>query len=120
MAIANGVLEYLISEKRCKSLFITHYPLVATAMAKKFPEDVSNVHMGFSEEIESSGKRTITFLYRIVEGLSSGSYGIECARLAGLPEELLESAARRANNMQDVVEGREKIGRQVTISILHI
>lgn len=111
MAIASAVLEHLVSVKRSKTLFITHYPLVATATAKKFPEEVCNVHMGFTEETEPSGKRFITFLYRIADGLSSGSYGIECARLAGLPEELLETATGRANVIQAVVERRGKTRR---------
>lgn len=86
MAIAGATLEYLAEKIDCKTLFITHYPVVASSAERKYPDRVTNLHMGFTEETSIEGKRAITFLYRLAKGLSSGSYGIECARLAGIPE----------------------------------
>ena len=39
-------------------------------------------------------KGDVVFLYRVVEGATSGSYGIEVARLAGVPEQVIEDARR--------------------------
>ena len=120
MAIASATLEHLVQNVRCKTLFITHYPLVATGIQHKFPNDVTNIHMAFSEDTSIDGKRTITFLYALVEGISSGSYGIECARLAGLPERLLEKAADKAEHMQEEVAGRSRINQYVHCNIVEM
>lgn len=42
------------------------------------------------------GKREITFLYKLTAGLARESFGIECARLAGVPETILENANTRS------------------------
>ena len=107
MAIAAATLEHLTQSISPKTLFITHYPEVALSAARAFPTQLSNLHMGFTEETAIDGKRVITFLYRVEEGIASGSYGIECARLAAVPEELLKVAARKAEEMQGIM--REKI-----------
>lgn len=73
MAIADATLQYLVSEKKCKTLFITHYPLVATKLARKFPQDVENVHMSYCvEHVSITGARKIAFLYKLVQGLATG------------------------------------------------
>ena len=106
-------MEHLVQTTRCKTLFITHYPLLAASIQRKFPTEATNVHMAFAEEVGIDGIRTVTFLYALVEGISSGSYGIECARLAGLPESLLEAATEKAENMQEEVATRSRINQYV-------
>ncbi|EJD46059.1 hypothetical protein AURDEDRAFT_87246 [Auricularia subglabra TFB-10046 SS5] len=105
MAIASAVLEHFVTETSCKVLFITHYPHVATSLQEKYPFDVSVAHMGFVESEGLDGVRTIHFLYQLKPGLA-GSFGIECGRLAGLPEPLLESAAIRSAILQEQVQRR--------------
>ncbi|KAI5124483.1 hypothetical protein M0805_003010 [Coniferiporia weirii] len=106
MAIAGATLEHLVENVGSKTLFITHYPVVALSTERKYPDKVSNLHMGFTEETTIEGKREITFLYRLTSGISSGSYGIECARLAGIPEQILETASEQAQIMQRLVQSR--------------
>jgi DNA mismatch repair protein MSH3 len=106
MAIADATLRYLVEEVKCKTLFITHYPLVATDIEKRFPDDVQNLHMGFTEEQRIDGTRDITFLYHLTPGIASGSFGVECGRLASIPESILERAAALAAIMQATVEER--------------
>jgi DNA mismatch repair protein MSH3 len=108
MAIADAVLDHLVSSVKCKTLFITHYPLVAEALEKKHPADVQNLHMGFREESRIDGTREITFLYRLTPGMATESFGVECARLAGLPEKLLEVATKRSQSFQATVQERVK------------
>lgn len=111
MAIAGATLEHLVDNKNCKTLFITHYPIVALSTQRKYPGKVSNLHMGFREDVNILGIRNITFLYKLEEGISSGSYGIECARLAGIPEQILQTASKQAEDMQKVVQTRGQSNR---------
>ncbi|KAK2460594.1 hypothetical protein APHAL10511_007064 [Amanita phalloides] len=111
MAIADAVLQQLVESTKCKTLFITHYPLVAARLVNRFPHEVENLHMEFESRSRIDGTREVTFLYRLVRGLVSESFGIECARLAGIPESLLSVAANRAANMKDEVEQRIKQNR---------
>jgi DNA mismatch repair protein MSH3 len=113
MAIANAVLHHLVENVQCKTLFITHYPLVATEIERRFPADVQNLHMGFTEDTCVDGTREITFLYRLAPGIASGSFGVECGRLAALPESILEQAAEQSRKMQNLVERRHKRARCV-------
>ncbi|KAL1748072.1 muts domain V-domain-containing protein [Schizophyllum fasciatum] len=114
MAIADATMHYLLSEKRCKTLFITHYPLVATNLQRKFARDVENLHMAFQADTRIDGTREITFLYRLTHGITSESFGVECGRLAGLPEEVLMNASKRSQSFQVEVEARMKRNRYTT------
>jgi DNA mismatch repair protein MSH3 len=111
MAIAHAVLEHLVTSVKCKTLFITHYPVVAAALEKKYPADLQNLHMGFREESRIDGTREITFLYRLTSGMATESFGIECARLAGLPEKILEAATNHSQSFQSTVQERVKQNR---------
>jgi DNA mismatch repair protein MSH3 len=111
MAIAHAVLQHLVEIKRCKTLFITHYPAVATELASRFARDVTNAHMGFAEDTRLDGRREIAFLYQLVDGLARDSFGIECARLAGLPESVLALAETHAEKMKVLVEERKRRNR---------
>lgn len=106
MAVASAVLQHLIQTTKCKTLFITHYPQVATDLEKKFPTEVENRHMGFAESKRLDGTREVTFLYKLMRGLAVDSFGVECARLAGVPEEILKTASDKAVTMKDEVERR--------------
>ncbi|KAE9400754.1 hypothetical protein BT96DRAFT_956745 [Gymnopus androsaceus JB14] len=106
MAIANAVLQHLVQSTKCKTLFITHYPLVAAEMEKRYPSEIQNLYMGYTAECRVDGTRDITFLYRLTKGIASDSFGVECGRLAGLPEEILRAASQKSSMMQLHVQGR--------------
>lgn len=108
MAIAQAVMHHLVQVKKSKTLFITHYPLVATELERRLPREVQNLHMSFTEETRVNGIRQISFLYRLTEGLATESFGIECGRLAGLPEEILQDAAVQASKMRRQIEERHR------------
>jgi len=113
MAIASAVLEHLSIMTGCKVLFITHYPHVALSLSNRFPRDIAISHMAFEySESMLDGRRMVHFLYQLRDGLA-GSFGIECGRLAGLPEELLETAAVRSASLQGQVDERVKANRCV-------
>ncbi|KAG8968832.1 Mismatch repair protein msh3 [Tulasnella sp. 425] len=103
-AIASAVLEYLQTIKRPKILFITHYPLLAAEFAEEF-EDVANLHMAHGLGAKRpDGTTAVNFLYRLAPGMASGSYGIECGRVAGLPPSVLAAAQKRSDSMKADIE----------------
>ncbi|KAF8212388.1 muts domain V-domain-containing protein [Mycena galopus ATCC 62051] len=109
MAIAHAVLTELVASARSKTLFITHYPLVAMELEEKFPDRVENLHVGYSTETRAiDGRRDVTFLYRLTTGIASESFGVECARLAGLPDRILNSATKESSKMESAVAARAK------------
>ncbi|KAJ7940789.1 muts domain V-domain-containing protein [Mycena leptocephala] len=109
MAIAYAVLNQLVASTQCRTLFITHYPLVAVELEEKFPRRVQNIHVGYTTETRAiDGRRDVTFLYRLTNGIAPDSFGVECARLAGLPEPILETATKESSKMESTVAARAK------------
>jgi DNA mismatch repair protein MSH3 len=113
MAIASAVLQHIVQKIKCKTLFVTHYPLVAKELEKRFPRQVQNLHMGYTEDTRIDGSREITFLYRLTQGITTESFGVECGRLAGLPESILQLAAEKAQTLGASVESRTKRKKSV-------
>ena len=86
MAIARAVVEYTHSKKiGAKTLFATHYHEL-TVMEDQF-EGIVNYNIAAKKRADS-----ITFLRKIVRGGTDDSYGIEVAKLAGLPGEVIKRA----------------------------
>ncbi len=56
--------------------------------------------MAFSQRTAPDGFEEITFLYRLERGLVDASFGVWCARLAGLPTSLLQRAQERADALK--------------------
>jgi DNA mismatch repair protein MutS len=85
LAIAWAVVEYLLTHTHAKTLFATHYHEL-TELADLLP-GVKNYHVSVKE----SGSNII-FLRKVEAGSADKSYGIEVARLAGLPITVIERA----------------------------
>jgi DNA mismatch repair protein MutS len=98
LSLAWATVEYLHAEVGARTLFATHYHEL-TMLAEKLPR-VRNLHVGVTET--ASG---IVFLHNIEPGAASKSYGIEVARLAGLPAAVIERA-------KHVLKQHEKQERQ--------
>lgn len=93
MSIAWAVLEYLQGASRARVLFATHYHEL-TCLEESL-QGVKNYSMTVSE-----GKDGILFLHQVVRGAAGRSYGIEVARIAGLPDVVL----RRAFELLEIFE----------------
>ena len=86
MSIARAVAEYTVSRKLgARTLFATHYHEL-TSLEDEF-EGVINYNIAAKKHGES-----ITFLRKIVRGATDDSYGIEVAKLAGVPNEVVRRA----------------------------
>ncbi|KAI9489627.1 muts domain V-domain-containing protein [Zychaea mexicana] len=102
MAIAYAVLRHFITEIRSITLFVTHYPFLAE-LADEFPETTTNCHMNYIEDSDGD-LPNIVFLYKLVQGVSTRSYGINVARLADLPRNVLQVAKVKAVEMEANVD----------------
>lgn len=94
ISLAWAIAEYLVTqpEKKAKTLFATHYHELQT-LESKFPQSMKNFHMAIEEKggtADNPGEPV--FLYTIQTGGASHSYGIEVAKLAGLPDEVVKNA----------------------------
>ncbi|KAL7413339.1 muts domain V-domain-containing protein [Mrakia frigida] len=114
MAIAEAVLHHLVTQVQSHTLFITHYPLVATSLSKQLV-DVSNWHMGYRQTPRPDGSSAITFLYSLAPGLAKASFGVECARLAGVPDAVLQEAQRQSSAMEALVQEKNAVARSKQI-----
>jgi DNA mismatch repair protein MutS len=85
LSIAWAVVEHLQKNTRARSLFATHYHEL-TELAEHLPA-VKNIHVSVKET-----PNEIIFLRRVEPGSANKSYGIEVARLAGLPRTVIERA----------------------------
>ena len=90
LAIAQSVLEHLISKIKCRSLFATHYHELT-----KLSED-SNLIKCLTLDIREHNEK-ITFLHKIIDGIANKSYGVHVASLAGLPESVIKRSESLLN-----------------------
>ena len=108
MSIARAIVEYTNSKKiGAKTLFATHYHEL-TGMEQEF-DGIVNYHIAAKKRGDS-----ITFLRKIVRGATDDSYGIEVAKLSGLPNEVI----RRARAvLADIEAGVGKMHVEITPSV---
>ncbi len=85
MAIAQAVIEYVHDTIGCKSLVSTHFHELAHL------EESLHRLRNYSMAVQESGEN-VHFLRKLVPGPASSSYGIYCARLAGLPSSIIGRA----------------------------
>ncbi|WP_099520157.1 DNA mismatch repair protein MutS [Paenibacillus sp. BIHB 4019] len=82
MAIAQAVIEYVHHQIRCKALVSTHFHELSH-LEDSLPQ-LTNACMA----VQESGDH-VTFLRKMIPGAAGTSYGIYCAKLAGLPESII-------------------------------
>lgn len=107
MSIARSVLEYISCSIKAKTLFSTHYHEL-TNLEGELP-GVKNYTMAVKEK-----GREVIFLRRVVPGRSDKSYGINVARLAGLPLEVI----LRAEAVLGELEAAAIAARERQLSLL--
>ena len=93
MSLAQAILEYISDNIGAFTLFSTHYHEL-TRLDKKY-KNIKNVHVS---AVENGNE--ITFLHKVKNGAVDKSYGIHVARLAKMPEELLNKAEEILNEYE--------------------
>ena len=94
LSLAWSIVEYLHNIVGAKTLFATHYHEL-TELAQRLPR-IKNYNVAVREWHDA-----IVFLRKIVEGGTDKSYGIQVARLAGVPKEVLERAKQILVNLEE-------------------
>ena len=103
MSIARAIIEYTYGKKiGARTLFATHYHEL-TGLEDEFP-GIVNYNIAAKKRGDS-----ITFLRKIVRGSTDDSYGIEVAKLAGLPNEVVKRA-------REILAAVEKSSKELTTS----
>lgn len=109
MALAQSIIEYIHDRVSCKTMFATHYHEL-TSLSTRLTSLV-NLHVA---TLEQNGH--VTFLHKIAEGPADKSYGIHVAKIAGLPETLLERADLILNQLES---GAVKlVDNQTTVALV--
>jgi DNA mismatch repair protein MutS len=103
MSIAAAVLEHLHDTVRCRAMFATHYHEL-TALAERLP-GAANVNVAAREF-----GHDIVFLRKLAKGGASRSYGIQVARLAGLPATVVRRASALLEDLERGGEPGSKRG----------
>src|SRR5439155_19510938 len=106
LSIAWSVAEFLYDKIKARSLFATHYHELTKLAEDR--EGVCNLNVAVREWNEQ-----IIFLRKIIPGGADKSYGIQVARLAGLPKEILDGTKEILAHLENPngADGHEKKGR---------
>ena len=102
MSIAWSVAEYIAHRIKAKTMFATHYH-VLNKLAEVH-QNISNYNIAVKED-----GHDIIFLHKLLKGSTDKSYGVHVARLAGMPDEVIQRAVELQKKLEE--DGtREKFG----------
>lgn len=93
LSLAWATAEHLAKHIRCYTLFATHY-FELTQLADDL-EHAVNVHLTATEHDD-----TIVFLHNVHDGPASQSYGLQVAKLAGVPQEVIRNARSQLSHLE--------------------
>ncbi|MEI7667526.1 MAG: DNA mismatch repair protein MutS, partial [Erysipelotrichaceae bacterium] len=111
MALAQAIVEYIATAIRCKTIFSTHYHELTHL--ETVLEPLKNTHVEVYED-----KGDVCFLYRVKHGSADKSYGINVAKLAHLPNTVLD----RASRLLIELESKKRVVQQTLdiVEVVHI
>ncbi|XP_047335666.1 DNA mismatch repair protein MSH3 [Impatiens glandulifera] len=109
VAIAYATLHYLLQEKKCMILFVTHYPKIVE-IKNEFIGSVAAYHVSYMtsqnkmESKEQKGEKIsqemVTYLYKLVPGATEKTFGHKVAQLAQLPDSCIDRAVMMSARME--------------------
>ncbi|KAJ3096685.1 Mismatch repair protein msh3 [Phlyctochytrium planicorne] len=102
VSLSLAIIKHLLTVNQSRALFATHYHELPKLLAdmlgdeKKLVKFVKTLlHL---KEVSTDGR--FSFLYEITEGVANASYGVEVARLAGLPKEVIETSLKIRKSLE--------------------
>ena len=107
MALAQGIIEYIHDHVKAKTLFSTHYHEIT--VLEEVLSELKNIHVG---AVEKDGE--LVFLHKMLAGPADKSYGIHVAKLAGLPDSLLERSSEILAHLEN---STPEMGTQMQMSV---
>jgi DNA mismatch repair protein MutS len=115
ISIAWAVAQYLVTtfKPSPKTLFATHYHELQS-LEEKYPKYIKNYHMAVTEE-----KGEPVFLHTILPGGASHSFGVAVAKLAGVPQAVIDSAYEILQTLEyrDVEKGKAYFQEKETVEV---
>ncbi|XP_076948230.1 DNA mismatch repair protein MSH3-like [Bidens hawaiensis] len=106
VAIAYATLQYLLEQKKCMVLFVTHYPEIV-GLTKRLTNRVGSYHVSY---LTSNGENCvfedIVYLYKLVPGVCERSFGFKVAQLAQLPLSCINRASAMAMKLEEAVSNQ--------------
>ena len=119
-AIASAVLDHFASTVKCRGIFATHYHHIADSHAEDAAVAIKHMackvttpqNTTTTDDHDDGGAvvEEVTFLYKLTQGACPKSYGVNVARLAGLPERIVKRAAVVSSQTQKEREQQEGMG----------
>ncbi|KAF2073124.1 hypothetical protein CYY_005565 [Polysphondylium violaceum] len=94
LSIAQSVVEHLVQENKCRTLFATHYHELTNTFTGN--ESIKNYALAVQEQDDE-----ILFTHKILPGVANKSYGIFCAKLAGLPDRVIQRSQSILSNFEN-------------------
>jgi DNA mismatch repair protein MSH6 len=95
VAVAQAVLHDIATRIGCVGFFATHYRSLAKEF--EFHPEVQNKRMRIHVDENS---KSITFLYKLEEGVAEGSFGMHCAAMCGIPDKVIRNAEKAAKDWE--------------------
>ncbi|XP_069787137.1 DNA mismatch repair protein Msh6 [Narcine bancroftii] len=99
-AIASAVVKELAENTKCRTLFSTHYHSLVEDFSHSSAVSLGHMACMVENECEDPSQETITFLYKFIEGACPKSYGFNAARLANIPEEIIQRGHKKAEEFE--------------------
>lgn len=93
LSLAYAIACHLATQMNAFTLFATHY-FEMTELPLKLPQ-IANVHLSAIEYAD-----TLVFLYKVEEGPADRSYGLQVARLAGIPKSIIDAAKLKLQELE--------------------
>jgi DNA mismatch repair protein MutS len=95
LAIAFAVTEYLVKKINCLTLFATHY--------KELIDLTYNFHeIGYLSVTVEEHNNDLVFLHKVKQGVADKSYGVQVAKLAGMPKQVIKTATRIMKELDSI------------------
>ena len=104
-AIAHSVVDHLVNHTKCRALFATHYHSLVEEWGAPGHAHASAVQLGHMACVvdPTNEEQCITFLYQLTGGASPKSFGINVARLARLPSDILTLATDKSAAFEETL-----------------
>ncbi|KAF2837031.1 DNA mismatch repair protein Msh6 [Patellaria atrata CBS 101060] len=104
VAVAQAVLHHVATHVGCIGFFATHYHSLAAEFAGH-PE-IKNATMAI--DVDEAEKR-VTFLYKLIDGVAEGSFGMHCAAMCGIPSRVIRVAEVAAKEFEHTSRLKESL-----------
>ncbi|KND04325.1 DNA mismatch repair protein MutS [Spizellomyces punctatus DAOM BR117] len=109
-AIAHATLVYLHQHSKCRGVFATHYHELAARVQDDQTQSLDAVKC-YQTAVLADDKGHLIYTYQLQPGVMTQSHGIDCARAAGLPEQVIASATTFYQQLENEQRIKDRLWR---------